>query len=226
MAKILVVDDDVEFAKSVKKWLDFDEHSVDVVHNATDALSNLRGLDYDVLLLDWNLPDMTGLELCKTYRASGGSAAVMMLTAFSAIDSKVQGLDSGADDYLTKPFETKEMLARVRSLLRRPGSYAGAVLKAGDVVLNAKSRIVTKAGVEIPLKRLEFAVLEFFMRHPNEVVSTDTLIKRVWNSPAEASTDSVYTCIKRLRQKLSETDNESVIKTVHGVGYRFDPPAN
>lgn len=226
MAKILVVDDDVLFASSIKEWLEFDHHKVDMSNDPEEALQFIKSFDYDVLLLDWQLPGISGIELCRRYRAAQGSAYVIMLTGMNTVDNKVEGLEAGADDYLAKPFAVKELISRVKALLRRPPRYGGQILKAGDLHLDTNSRVVTRSGVEIHLKPLEYAVLEFFMKHPNQVIAPDALLKRVWDSSAEASTDAVYTCINRLRKKLNDSDKEAVIKTVHGVGYRFDHSSN
>jgi OmpR-family two-component system manganese-sensing response regulator len=222
MAKILVVDDDVLFANSMKEWLEFDHHKVDMAHDAEEATQFIKSFDYDILLLDWQLPGMSGVDLCKRYRTSGGGAYVIMLTGLNSVENKVEGLEAGADDYLAKPFAVKELMSRVKALLRRPARYGGQLLKAGDLTLDTASRVVTRSGVEIQLKPLEYAVLEFFMKHPNQVIGPDALLKRVWDSSGDASTDAVYTCINRLRKKLNDSDKEAVIKTVHGVGYRFD----
>jgi DNA-binding response OmpR family regulator len=222
MAKILLVDDDVPFADSIKEWLEFDHHKVDAVHTPAEALRFIAAFDYDVLLLDWQLPEMTGLDLCRRYRSGNGNAFVIMLTGMSSVDNKVEGLEAGADDYLAKPFDLRELASRVRALTRRPAQYDGDVLQSGDLKLDTRSRVVTKSGGELQLKPLEYSVLEFFLKHQGQVISPEALLKRVWDSSAEASIDSVYTCINRLRKKLNDTDKEAVIKTVHGVGYRLD----
>lgn len=221
MPKILLLDDDVAFADSVKEWLQFEHHNVDVAHSAEDANHYLEAFDYDVLLIDWQLPDGSGIDVCKEYRSGGGGGFILMLTGMSSVDNKVTGLEAGADDYLAKPCDLKELSSRIKALLRRPGRFQGNVLAAGSVQLDTSSRVVTIDGAEVHLKPLEYAVLEYFMKHPNQVISPEALLKRVWDSSAEASTDSVYTCINRLRKKLNAEDKEAVIKTVHGVGYRL-----
>jgi DNA-binding response OmpR family regulator len=222
MAKILVVDDHKDFADTLKDWLEAEQHHVDAVYTSKDALGYLESFEYDILLLDWNLPEMSGVQLCKQYRASGGNAYVIMCTGMTATDSKIQGLDSGADDYIAKPFEIPELVARVRALMRRPLSYRGNVRQVGDLKIDTKSRVVTNGGAELDLKPLEFSVLEYFMQHPRQVISPETLLKRVWDSDSSASIDSVYTCINRLRKKLNDADKEAVIKTVRGYGYKLD----
>jgi DNA-binding response OmpR family regulator len=225
MSKILIVDDDVPFATTLKEWLEFDHHKVDVAYDPEDGHAFMSAYTYDFLLLDWQLPGMTGVDMCRKYRQNNGQAYVLMLTGMSTVENKVEGLEAGADDYLAKPFDMKELAARIKALERRPARYGGDVLQAGDLTLDTSSRIVTRQGAQLQLKPLEYSVLEFFMKHPKQVVSPDALLKRVWDSSTEASTDSVYTCINRLRKKLNDGDKEAVIKTVHGVGYRFDPGA-
>jgi DNA-binding response OmpR family regulator len=145
-----------------------------------------------------------------------------MLTGKNAISEKEAGLDSGADDYLTKPFNMKELSARLRALLRRPAGVVENVLKVRDIEMDPARYLVTKAGTEIQLLPKEFSLLEFFMRHPNQVFSSDALIQRVWHSDSDATGDAIRTCLKRLRKKLGDNDEkEPIIQTVHGVGYRM-----
>ena len=223
MAKILIVDDDVSFAQTVKQRLTIERHEIDIVHNPNDAFSYLAATVYDVILLDWQLPGMSGVDFLKKYRADAGLSYVIMLTVLSNTDNKVVGLSAGADDYLPKPFDMKELIARLNALLRRPVNYRGKVLSAGELSLDPRSRTVTRSGTEIRLKPLEFSVLEFFMQNPRQVIPPEPLLKHAWDSSEAKSTDSVYTCINRLRKKLNESGEDAIIKTIHGVGYRFDP---
>lgn len=223
MAKILVVEDDVDLSCKVNDWLSFEQHLVEVVYDGQEAHDRLRVYSYEVVVLDWDLPKMTGLEVCKQYRNQGGHTPILMLTGKDAIAEKEAGLDAGADDYLTKPFHLKELSARIRALLRRPvQSYTGSTIKLGELELDPLSRRVTRSGNEIILYPREYALLEFFMRHPNEVFSPDALINRVWNSDSEVSADSIYTYMKMLRRKISPEAPGSIIKTIHGVGYKLE----
>jgi len=149
-----------------------------------------------------------------------------MLTAKTATGEKISGLDAGADDYLTKPFDVGEVSARVRALLRRPAALTGNVLKLGQIVLERDTHRVTKTGEEIQLLPKEFALLEFFMRHPSQVFSAEALLDRVWASDSEASPETIRTYIKRLRQKIDNKETPSLIQTVHGVGYKFSVDAS
>ncbi|MBY0549816.1 MAG: response regulator transcription factor [Candidatus Obscuribacterales bacterium] len=223
MAKILVVEDDVDLSSKVSEWLSFEQHLVEVVYDGQEAYDRLRVYSYECVILDWDLPKMTGLEVCKQFRNHGGHTPILMLTGKDAIAEKEAGLDAGADDYLTKPFHLKELSARIRALLRRPvQSYTGGTIKTGELELDPLSRRVTRNGSEIILQPKEYALLEFFMRHPNEVFSPDALINRVWNSESDTSADTIYTYMKVLRRKISPEAPGSLIKTVHGVGYKLE----
>jgi DNA-binding response OmpR family regulator len=170
------------------------------------------------------MPGMSGVEVCRQYRNSGGRALVLMLTGRDHVADKTQGLDAGADDYLTKPFHPDELSARLRALLRRAGSVGSTQLQAGDVVVHPASFKVLKNGKEIQLLPKEFALLEFLMRHQNEVFSSEALLERVWPSESEASPETVRVHITRLRSKIDEPGQPSMIKTVHRVGYKLEPP--
>lgn len=223
MAKILVVDDDQTLATSVRDWLQAERHEVEVVHDGTEALRYLRDLPFDVVVLDWNMPGIEGIDVCKRYRAGGGNAAILMLTGMNQTRDKITGLDAGADDYLTKPFDIEELASRVSALLRRSRQFAGSTLVAGDIQLDTVSHRVTKGGAEVPLKPIEFALLEYLMRHPNEVISPEALLKNVWPNDVDASLDAVYTCVTRLRKKINDEGRNGLIRNVHGVGYQFCP---
>lgn len=223
MAKILVVEDDLDLSGKVNDWLSFEQHSVEVVHDGQEAYDRLRVYSYELVVLDWELPKMTGIEVCKQFRNHGGHTPIIMLTGKDALSEKEAGLDAGADDYLTKPFHLKELSARIRALLRRPvQSYTGSKLKFGELELDPLSRRVTRNNEELTLLPKEYALLEFFMRHPNEVFSPEALINRVWSSESETTADTIYTYMKMLRKKISPDAPGSVIKTIHGVGYKFE----
>jgi DNA-binding response OmpR family regulator len=221
MAKILIVEDEQDFYEPIRAFLTRDHHVVEVVENGLEALDRLRFYKYDVIIMDWMLPGMQGVDVCREFRSSGGTTPILMLTAKTATGEKISGLDAGADDYLTKPFDVGEVSARVRALLRRPAALTGNVLKLGQIVLERDTHRVTKTGEEIQLLPKEFALLEFFMRHPNQVFSAEALLDRVWASDSEASPETIRTYIKRLRQKIDSKDGPSLIQTVHGVGYKF-----
>jgi DNA-binding response OmpR family regulator len=221
MAKILVVEDDADLCDSLKDLLMMDHHKVDTANSGGEAQHLLHIAQYDLLILDWNLPDMQGVDICKQFRTNGGSSPVLMLTGKGAVTDKIAGLDAGADDYLTKPFHPDELASRIKALLRRPGAFRGNELKVGTLVLEPTTFRLTRDGEEIKLLPKEFALLEFFMRHPNEVFSTEALIARVWESDSDVSPEVVRTYINRIRNKIGRSNDETMLKTVHGLGYRL-----
>jgi DNA-binding response OmpR family regulator len=224
MAKILLVEDEPDFSILIGEYLKTEHHVVEAVETGEDALDRLRFYKYDVVILDWMLPQLSGLEVCKRYRGTGGTTPILLLTAKKHVDEKEQGLDAGADDYLTKPFEMKELSARIRALLRRPQAFSGSVLQVGNLVLEPNTYRVTRSGDDISLLPKEFALLEFLMRHPNQVFSAEALLDRVWSSDSEASPETIRTYIKRLRKKIDLDGQPSILSTVHGVGYKLDAP--
>jgi len=221
MAKILLVEDEPDFSVLISHLLASEHHTVELADNGEAALELLGVYHFDCLILDWNLPGISGLEVCQKFRANKGVTPILMLTARQHVDDKSAGLDSGADDYLTKPFELKELSSRVRALLRRPTSFQGANLQVGLFEMDVNNFRLTRQGEEVTLLPKEFALLEFFMRHPNQVFSPETLIDRVWASDHEASPETIRTYIKRLRKKLDQTGKPSTLSTIHGVGYKF-----
>lgn len=219
VAKILYVEDDRDLAKSLKEWLEVKNFSVDMAFCAEEAHNLLAVNDYDLIILDWNLPDGDGVSICRSYRAKQGNALVLLLTSRSSTDEKVEGLEAGADDYLTKPFQSVELLARLRALLRRD-TRATEVLSYRELEVNPVAHTVKMNGKELKLSPQEFALLEFFMRHPDEVFSTDALLKRVWSGFSEAGPDTVRVTINRLRSKMNSKEvYGSRIKSLYGVGY-------
>jgi DNA-binding response OmpR family regulator len=225
MAKILLVEDDPDQAQMICDLLSADGHHVESTAEGWDALSRLKLYGYDLMILDWELPDLSGLQLLKHYRTNGGDLPVLMLTGRREISDKESGLDLGSDDYLTKPYDARELTARVRALLRRPRVMTNSVLKANDIELDPVAGTVYKSGVAIRLKRQEYLLLEFFMRNPNRLFSGEALIDRVWNNDDSVTTEAVRTSIKRLRQAIdSDEASGSMITTVHRSGYRFDVP--
>ncbi len=222
MAKILIVEDELDLAYPVRDWLSKDQHIVELSENGLDALDKLRVYKFDLIVLDWMIPGLNGMEVCQRFRQAGGTTPILMLTAKSQIEDKEMGLDAGADDYLTKPFHLKELSARVRALLRRNIQSSDSVLKSGELKLDTLARKVTLAGKEIHLVPREYSLLEFFMRHPNQVFSAEALLERIWASDTMACSDTIRTYIKLLRKKLGGDGSDTVIRTIHGVGYKFE----
>ncbi len=223
MPKVLVIEDDAGLNRMIREWLVFSErHTVEYAEDGNQGLDKLLFTEYDAIVLDWELPGRSGIEVLKEYRSSGGKAPVLMLTGKGGIVDKEAGFDAGADDYLTKPFHMKELSARLRALIRRAGGTVSNVLQLRDIALEPGAFKVTRAGREIQLLPREFALLEFFMRHPDQVFSADTLLSRVWSSDSDATVDAITTCIKRIRKKMDSEGQTSIIKTVHGVGYKME----
>ncbi len=223
MAKLLIVEDDDALRESVADSLGFEHHSVEQSSTCREASDKLEISQFDALILDWELPDGSGIELMKRYRATGGTAPIIMLTGKNTIADKGTGFGSGADDYLTKPFEFEELSMRVKALLRRPQALHGNILTARDITLDPNSFRVTKSGVDVKLVRREFSLLEFLMRNPNVAYSAGALLDKVWESEIDASPAAVVACISRLRQKLEAKGEPPLLKNIHGVGYRFEP---
>jgi DNA-binding response OmpR family regulator len=224
LPKVLIVEDDIPLAEMVANYLRFEHYLVEIVDNGDDALSHLEQNDYEIAVLDWNIPGlMNGLEVCKAYRARGGMTPILMLTGKGSIDEKTTGLDSGADDYLTKPFQVRELASRLRALLRRSSltTSESSVLELGALKLDIDNYRVTFDAQEIKLIPKEFRLLEVLMRKPGRVFSADELIRKIWLANEEGSSDSVRTHIKNLRQKLTKSNCTCVVETVHGVGYRI-----
>ena len=218
MAKILLVEDDVELADRLRDWFAMENYVFETVDNGEDALQMLESFEYDVLVLDWSLPGISGLEVCKRYRAKGGQGGVIFLTGRSDVPSKGTGLDSGADDYMVKPFDVRELAARVRSLLRRPRTMLSE-LRIGDVVLKPETRSLSVGDRCIVLMPKQSALLEYLMRHPNRPFNAKALLDSVWPSDAEASEETVRTCMKTLRQQLATLERKEFVKTLYGSGY-------
>lgn len=222
MAKILLVEDDQDLVSRLKDWFTAEKHMLETAANGEDGLQLLTNFEYDIVLLDWTLPGVSGLDVCKRYRSNGGTTFVIFLTGKGDIASKEQALDCGADDYLVKPFDTRELSARIRSVMRRPASLLPSELRIGDVLLDPEKRVLSANGKTCQLMPKEAALLEFFMRHPNRVYGSKNLLDAVWSSEAEASTETVRSWLRNLRGKLASVGVEDLIKTIPGSGYLIE----
>ncbi len=223
MAKILLVEDDAEMAATISSWLATEHYEVVLCTDGNDGYDRIKSSSYDLAILDWELPGISGLEICRRYRLSKGSMPVLILTGRDAITDRVSGLDAGADDYLTKPFSLKELSARVRALLRRPVAMNSNMLEVGSLKLDIAKHRISKDGKEIQLMPRDFALLEFLMRNPDTVFSTDALLSRVWSDDSEAGPEALRTAIKRLRKKIDDgdADDSSYIENIPRIGYRL-----
>ena len=224
--RILIVEDAVKLAQSLKKGLEAEGYAVDVLHDGLAARKRLaaarddaEGSRYDLLLLDVMLPGVDGFTLCRELRDRGLAVPVLMLTARDTTADKVTGLDSGADDYLVKPFAFEELLARIRTLLRRPPVTLPTTLVVGDLSLDPAQRRVLRGGQEITLSAKEFGLLELFMRHPGRVLTRDRILDHAWDEEYDAFSNIVDVYVGRLRRKLDKPGAPSRIETLRGAGY-------
>ena len=222
MAKILLVEDEIDIAKLVSDWLSREQHLVEVDQSGYSAWARISANKFDLIILDIMLPEMTGLELCSRFRKSGGQSPVLMLTARDGVEDKELGLDTGADDYLTKPFHLKELAARVRALLRRGIQSTGNKMEIRDLRIDVAECRVFKGEEEVHLLPKEYRLLEFLARNPNHIFSADELLEHVWESGAGFMPDTVRQHVKRLRQKLDTPGTSSIIQTVYGLGYKME----
>ena len=220
--KILLVEDEQKLAQALVKGLSHEGYAVDTVSDGKKALTRiqLHRTDYDLVILDLMLPTMDGYEICKEMRASNITVPILILTARAETDTKVQLLLAGADDYLVKPFSFAELSARLKALMRRPNEKLPETLKIGDIELNPGERKVTRSGKTVPLTLKEFGLLEYFMRHPNQVVNREDLLSHLWDFNYVGFSNVVDVHVKNLRRKL-ESEGTGVLETVRGIGYRL-----
>lgn len=219
MPRILVVDDDKRIAASVRRSLTYDGYEVEVVHDGASAIDAVRSRPPDVIVLDLMLPGIDGLEVCRRLRAAGDDIAVLMLTAKSTVPDRVTGLDAGADDYLVKPFAHEELLARVRTLLRRSRPGGRAVIHFADLEMDLDAMEVRRGDRDIQLTALEFALLEYFLRNARIVLSRSRIREAVWDLDADTTSNVVDVYVRYLRQKIESDDAPPLLHTVRGAGY-------
>ncbi len=219
MSKILLVDDDELLGKELKEWFALSSLHLEVVLSGEDALQLLSAFAFDLILLDWNLPGISGLEVCRSHRKAGGQSYIVFLTGQGDIESKEKALDSGGDDFVTKPFEIREVFARIRSVMRRSLTLIPEILQMHDISLDPASRLLMRGEQKCQLTSKECALLEYLMRHPNRPFNAQKLLTAVWPSDSEASVDTVRTWMHHLRAKLASLGRQELIKTVAGAGY-------
>jgi DNA-binding response OmpR family regulator len=222
--RILVVEDEHRIGTSIKKGLELEKYAVDLAFDGRDGYDFAATEEYDCIVLDLMLPGMDGLSVCKKLREKGIHTPILILTAKSQIENKVEGLDSGADDYLTKPFSFEELLARVRALIRRPNGVQNTTLKAEDLELDTVGYGVVRAGRSIQLSSKEYSLLEYLMRHAGNIVSKDQIVSHVWNYDDDVLPNTVEVYIRKLRQKIDIpfSNKRPLITTIRGFGYKIE----
>lgn len=221
--RVLIVEDEVPLATLVREGLMGDGLLADIAASGEDAIAMVGATAYDVICLDLKLPGIDGLETCRRLRADGVATPILMLTARDGVEDRIAGLDTGADDYLIKPFDFGELLARLRALARRQPATAGTVLQVGDLTLEPATHRMTRAGHGIELSVKELQILEVFMRHPGKVLSRLQLLEGAWDSGYENRSNVIDVYVRHLREKIDRPFGCHSLETVRGAGYRLNP---
>ena len=219
--RVLVVEDERKIADFIRRGLTEQGYAVDVAYDGEEALGWPAVADFDVMLLDVMLPGRNGIDVCRTLRERGVRLPILMLTARDAVEDRVRGLDSGADDYLVKPFAFAELLARLRALTRREAGVVTPSLEIGDLTLDTTTREVRRAGSAIELTTKEYAILEYLMRHPNQVLTRGMIAEHVWNYDFDNVSNVIDVHIRNLRRKIDDESSMKLISTIRGAGYRI-----
>ena len=220
--RVLLIEDDVTITRLLKEGLEDESYAVDVVNDGSEGYRTAAADDYDVIILDIMLPGMNGYEVCRALRNDGNKTPILMLTARDTERDIVEGLDTGADDYLAKPFSFDVLLARIRALLRRPNEKLEEILQVGDLKLDPSSKKVTRASQEINLTAKEYGVLEYLMRNKGKVLSKEQIISHVWDFDADVLPNNVELFIMFLRRKIDKPFKSKLIHTVSGFGYKLE----
>lgn len=221
--RILIVEDEKKIADATAASLRREGYSVNVAYDGSEGMIAASTHSYDLLIIDRMLPGMKGIDIVKKLRDQEDGVPIILLTALGTVEDKTHGLDSGADDYIVKPFSINELLARVRAVLRRPPATLESTLTVGDLTLDQHTKQVTRQGKAITLTAKEYALLEYMMKHAGQVLSKDTLIEHVWDFDADILPNNVEAYIKHLRRKIDQPFKKSIIQTVRGFGYRLEP---
>lgn len=220
--RLLFAEDDRDIAKAVQTLLQRSGYSVDTVFNGQDAVDYIEAGEYDGVILDWMMPKLSGIEVLAHMRSRGYSTPVLMLTARDAVDDRVEGLDTGADDYLSKPFATSELLARIRAMLRRKEDYKHDVIRFSDIELDKSAMSIKCGGQSVRLNNKAFQLMEMLVEHPGAVLSINQIMERIWGWDSDSEINVVWVNISFLRKKLSELGAHAKIKAVRGVGYSLE----
>jgi len=216
--KLLIIEDEKQVADNLKEGLEQHRFSVDVAYNGEEGYYLTQEYDYDIIILDLMLPDIDGEDLCRKLRNDKNQSFILMLTAKKQLNNIIKGLDCGADDYLTKPFEFSELLARIRALIRRSSKHKNNILSASDISMDIEKEKVSISGREVQLTKKEYMILEYLLRNKGQLVSRNQILEHAWDRNVDIFTNIVDTHIKNLRKKLGKSGR--LIKTVYGSGYR------
>ena len=220
--RILIAEDEVTIARALKVMLERNKYAVDVVHSGKDALDYIRAANYDALVLDIMMPGMDGLTVLREARALGITTPALFLTAKAEVEDRVTGLDAGADDYLPKPFDASEFLARVRALTRRSGAYTPSRLTLGNTSLDCGTYLLLTPYGQTRLNNKEYQLMELFLRNPRQVFSSEHLMEKIWGLDSESEMEVIWTYIGFLRKKLKTLQADIEIKTIRGAGYALE----
>jgi DNA-binding response OmpR family regulator len=221
MARVLLVEDELTLGVTLQEGLERAQHTVDLARDGDEALDYARVAAYDAIVLDVMLPKRNGLDVCRQLRTDGVRSPILMLTARDAVDDRIKGLDSGADDYLVKPFAFGELLARIRALLRRDAPSREATVRVSDLTLDPAAQRIEWQGRPLDLTAREYRILDVLMRRPNWIVSRESLIESVWGYDFTDTSNLVEVYVGRIRRKLAEAGAPALIQTVRGAGYRL-----
>ena len=222
--RILVVEDNRRLSAALKLSLVDAGYAVDTAFDGLEAEAYAESAPYDALILDVMLPEKDGFQVCRSLRQRRMNAPILMLTARDAVEDRVRGLDSGADDYLVKPFALSELLARLRALLRRESTDKNGVLEVGDLRLNPATRYVERGGRPVELTARQYALLEYFMRHPNQLLTREQIERHIWSYDFDAASNVVDVYVRRLRRQIDDPFDVKLLETVRGAGYRLRAP--
>ena len=221
--RILLVEDEVDVAGFIRKGLMEQAYAVDVARNGDEAMELASISPYDAIILDVMIPEPDGMEVCRSIRTAGSATPILMLTARGSVDDKITGLDAGADDYLAKPFEFRELLARTRALLRRRGAILSPTIRAGDMELDTRSHRVSVEGQSLTLTTKEYSVLEYLARNCGRIVSREEIAEHVWGQEFDPFSNLIEVYINRLRRHIERVTPGKYIHTIRGAGYMLEP---
>lgn len=223
--RLLLAEDEEDLSKALVAVLKYNNYSVDAVYDGEEALSYIEAGNYDGVILDIMMPKLDGISVLKKVRANGNSIPILLLTAKAEIDDKVEGLDSGADDYLTKPFSMKELLARIRVMTRRQSDTTDSILRYGNISLNRATYILSCGEKEIRLSNKEYQMLEMLLANPGQVISTEQFMEKIWGFDSDAELNVVWVNISYIRKKLASIGASVLIKAIRGLGYSVEVEA-